>query len=305
MHLKRLWYLRLIIEHGSFSAAAKHAGVSQPALSRSMKVLESELGAPLFEKTGRSKRPTATALKAAKTGSRLHDELLHLTSVRPEIAVPRRHHPSSMRVGVAPAAAILYGPTIQTIWQSHAPNGFIEFVGGSGAALLAQLRNRELDFIIAPRPHKEPTRDVAWLLLHRSSPTIYARTDHPLRNATSLQEISHASWAVAGHANTAGSVIEESHRVRKLARPRITAQCQDYQTMLSLVAGSDLLCVVPHPALTKGIGQAGIHPLNIMEGLAHYEVGMFWLRDYSGRNLSVINTLQLVLTALVGLPDRD
>lgn len=305
MHLKRLWYLRLIIEKGSFAAAARHAGVSQPGLSRSMKVLEGELGAPLFQKSGRSKRPTALAMKAAKTASRLHEDLQALAQIRPKHAEPRRQRIASLRVGVAPAAAILYGPTIQALWQAHEPNGFVEFVGGSGSSLLSQLRSRELDFIIAPRPHNEATGDVEWFLLHRSLPTVYARTDHPLRSATSLHEISHAGWAVAGHANTAGSVIEESHRVRKLARPRVIAQCQDYQTMLCLVASSDLLCVVPHPALITGKGQAGVDPLNIMEGLAHYEVSMFWLREQTGRNLRMINTIQLALKALVASPVSD
>ncbi len=303
MHLKRLWYLQLIIDKGSFAAAAGHAGVSQPALSKAMKVLEGELGVPLFQPSGRSKRPTAKALHAAKTASRLHSDLESLAKVGSGQDRRSRQRGVSLRVGVAPAAAILYGPCIQAIWQAREPDGFVEFVGGSGPALLERLRHRELDFIIAPRPRHEVTSDAEWMFLHRSVPTIYARTDHPLRNATSLHGVRHACWAVAGHANTAGSVIEETHRVRKLPRPRIVAQCQDYQTMLSLVARTDLLCVVPHPALTRGIaGQAGIAPLNIREGLAHYAVGAFWLRAQSPANLAL---LQVMLPALQALADTD
>ncbi len=303
MHLKRLWYLRLIVDKGSFTAAARHAGVSQPALSKAMKVLERELGVPLFQQSGRSKRPTAKALQAAKTASRLHTDLESLAKVRPDQRLPLRQRGVSLRVGVAPAAALLYGPCIQALWQAREPDGFVEFVGGSGPALLERLRLRELEFIIAPRPRHEATSDTEWMFLHRSVPTIYARTDHPLRNASSLHGIRHARWAVAGHANTAGSIIEETHRVRKLPRPRIVAQCQDYQAMLSLVARSDLLCVVPHPALATGIaGQAGIAPLNIREGLAHYAVGMFWLRAQSPANLAM---LQVMLPALQALAEKS
>lgn len=301
MHLKRLWYLQLIIDKGSFAAAARHAGVSQPALSKAMKVLERELGVPLFKMSGRCKRPTGNALQAARTASRLHTDLESLAKVRPGQGLPSRQRGVSLRVGVAPAAALLYGPCIQAIWQAREPDGFVEFVGGSGPELLESLRHRELEFIISPRPRHEVTSDAEWMFLHRSMPTIYARRDHPLRNATSLHGIRHACWAVSGHANTAGSVIEETHRVRKLPRPRIVAQCQDYQTMLSLVARSDLLCVVPHSALTTGFAaQAGIAPLNIREGLAHYAVGVCWLHAQSPANLAM---LQVMLPALQALAE--
>ena len=52
MHLKQLTYLRLVVEHGGFAAAARAAGVSQPAITLAMQALEREWGVPLFEKAG-------------------------------------------------------------------------------------------------------------------------------------------------------------------------------------------------------------------------------------------------------------
>jgi DNA-binding transcriptional LysR family regulator len=297
MNFRRLWHLHLIIEKGSFSAAARHAGVSQPALSKSMKLLQDELGVRLFERVGRRQVPTNAALQAARTASRLHAELDAVAAAGPVQGIPAQQRTGAvLRVGLAPAAAFLYGPCIQAIWQAREPEGFVEFVGGSGSMLINQLRSRQLDFIIAPQPRREVVTDLFWLHLHRSTPTVYARADHPLRNVRSLHGIRHAGWAVAGHADTAGSVIEEAHRVRKLARPRILAQCQDYRTMLNLVACSDLLCVVPYPTLLTGL--VNVRPLNIGEGLPHYDVGMFWLRTQSQPNLALIRAVVPALKAL-------
>ncbi len=297
MNLNRLWHLHLIIEMGSFAAAARHAGVSQPALSKSMKLLHDELGVRLFDKVGRRQVPTNAALKAARTASRLHAELDAVKSAAPGHGIPAPPRTSAaMRVGLAPAAAMLYGPCIQAVWQAREPEGFIEFVGGSGLMLINQLRSRQLDLIIAPQPRHEIVTDLHWLHLHSSTPMIYARTDHPLSDASSLHGIRHAGWAVAGQADTAGSVIEETHRVRKLARPRILAQCQDYETMLNLVARSDLLCVVPHPVLMTG--QQAIRPLSIREGLPQYQVGMFWLRTQTQPSQALIRAIVSALKAL-------
>lgn len=299
MNIKRLWHLHLIIEKGSFAAAARHAGVSQPALSKSMKLLQDELAVCLFDKVGRRQVPTNAALKAAQTASRLYADL---DAVAQAEAVPRTavqpRTGATLRVGLAPASALLYGPCLQAIWQAREPEGFIEFVGGSGSMLINQLRSGQLDLVIAPQPRREAVADLLWLHLHRSTPTVYARTDHPLGTVRSLHEIRHAGWAVAGHADTAGSVIEEAHRVRKLPPPRILAQCQDYPTMLNLVARSDLLCVVPHPALMTG--QQDVHALNIEEGLPQYNVGMFWLAVQSQPHLALIGVVVPALMALCG-----
>ncbi len=42
-----------VVDQEGFTAAADEVGVSQPALSQSIKELETELGVPLFERLGR------------------------------------------------------------------------------------------------------------------------------------------------------------------------------------------------------------------------------------------------------------
>jgi LysR family nitrogen assimilation transcriptional regulator len=53
MDIRQLQYFLLVSEHGGFSAAATSSGVGQPAISRQIKLLEEEIGAPLFLRHGR------------------------------------------------------------------------------------------------------------------------------------------------------------------------------------------------------------------------------------------------------------
>src|ERR1700727_852324 len=59
MKLHHLRDLLAVVEKGSIRAAAKHLGLGQPALSRSIRDLERELGVPLLERHARGTVMTA------------------------------------------------------------------------------------------------------------------------------------------------------------------------------------------------------------------------------------------------------
>ena len=187
-------------------------------------------------------------------------------------------------LGMAHAAALLYGPTIEQAWHAHHGDGLLQIMWGSGPELLAALQVHELDLVIAPRPRRYQASGIRRHTLHTSTPTVHARVGHPLAAATSLDAIRHAGWAVAGRAGTAGNVIEEAHRVRGLPDPRILVQCGDYPTMLNLVARSDLLCVVPHPALLPVQDAPTVQALHLREGLPQYDVCLFWRARRRGQD---------------------
>ena len=58
MDPRKLLYLATVIEQGSLAKAAKHLAVSQPALSKSMDRLESELGIKLLNRAPTGITPT-------------------------------------------------------------------------------------------------------------------------------------------------------------------------------------------------------------------------------------------------------
>jgi DNA-binding transcriptional LysR family regulator len=300
MHLRQLQYLRLVIEKGSFALAAEAAGVSQPAITLAMQRLERQWGVTLFEKVGRQKVPTRTAVAAARRAQDVQDRVEALPSAGSRHAAwsPGRDA-AVLRVGMAPAAALLYGPTIETVWRSHEPEGLLQIVRfGAAGELLESLRSDDLDLVIAPRPRRYQAGDVRRTVLHTSTPTVYVRAGHPLAGARSLADIAQAGWGVAGRAGTPGNVIEEALRVHRLPAPRVLVQCDDYPTLLNLVATSDLLCVVPHAELTRRGGQTGISPVKIREGLPLYEVCLFWRSGKPSRHAHALADITRALKAL-------
>ncbi len=303
MYLKHLWYLHLVVTEGGFAAAARVANVSQPAITLAMRALEAEWGTPLFEKAGRQKRPTPAAIAAARRAAALHGRIATLG--QQNVTLQEWLHDAArpqLRIGLAPAAALLYGPVIEKAWRAQEPDGLLRTMSGSAPEILLEVQRGELDLAIVPRPRRYRTVGLKCHALHVSTPAIHVRDGHPLLAATSLMDISQAGWAVAGHAGTAGNVIEEAHRVRKLPPPRILVQCADYMAVTNLVAHTDLLCMIPHPALLQMCQGMGIAPLRIREGLPRYEVCLFWRSVLPEQGMDGV---QAVIDALTSLPPQD
>ncbi len=299
MYLKHLWYLHLVVSEGGFAPAARAAGVSQPAITMAMQALEQEWGTPLFEKVGRQKQPTKAALAAARRAADLQGRITALT--QQEVTLQewlQESAPATLRIGLAPAASLLYGPTIEKTWRQHEPDGLLRIVSSSAPEMLSDLHRGDLHFAIVPRPRRYQPTTLDCHVIHMSTPVVYARKGHSLAASTSLLEIRQAGWAVAGRTGTAGNVIEEAHRVRKLPPPRVLVQCADYMALCNIVANSDLLCVIPHPALLHAQQHTMIVPLQIREGLPQYEVCLFWRHPPDG---PVEASVAAVINALTGI----
>ncbi len=54
MTLQQIRYFLALCEAGNFTRAAKRCGIAQPSLTRAIKDLEAEFGAPLFVRNGRT-----------------------------------------------------------------------------------------------------------------------------------------------------------------------------------------------------------------------------------------------------------
>ena len=297
MHLQHLHYLQLIVEKGSFAAAAEAAGVSQPAITMAMKRLEQSWGITLFHKVGRQKLPSLAAVLAAQQSVDLQHSLssLRAQGYKPFADWTPTNDVPVLRVGMSPAAALMFAPLINARWREGHPDGLLRIVSGTAPELLGGLLEKALDLVIAPQPRGFQPSHLKRANLYTSEPTIYARLGHSLAQATSLSEIADVGWAVTGRSGTPGSVIEEAHRVRSLPQPKVLVQCNDYPTLLEVVTHSDLMAVVPHSSLVPKGQASSLASLKIREGLPQYEVCAFWQSASSTR---FGKTIEFVVEAL-------
>lgn len=142
MEFRRLSYFRLIASEGSLSKASAVLGITQPALSRQMRLLEEELGVTLFQRMAKGMRLTAEGeyLREAMTGP-LREIELAMRNVRSLSSQVR----GTLTLGMPPQVeAVLAEPLVQRLTR-EIPNVKLCVVEGPTGNLIDWLLRGMVD----------------------------------------------------------------------------------------------------------------------------------------------------------------
>ena len=131
-----------VLDAGSLTAAARRTGARQPTLSRHVAELEAQLGAPLFERTGRGVTPTAAALAIAAAARQMEDGAL---AIARGLARTRSATRGSVRITTSLVAATWLLPRVLVQLQRRHPEIEVELVGSNE---LTNLLRREADIAV-------------------------------------------------------------------------------------------------------------------------------------------------------------
>lgn len=164
IELRLLRSFAAIHETGSVSRAAERMACTQAAMSMRLKLLETEIGAPLFLRRPKGLQPTprGAELYARAMGVlSAYDEMLSLTRLRPPRDRLRLGMPDDYASGWLPGLITELGPAFDRLE--------IELVCDLSANLMAALERREIDLAlvttVAPPANTAQTVDLPlhWL----------------------------------------------------------------------------------------------------------------------------------------------
>jgi len=131
-----------VLDAGSLMGAARRLGAQQPTLSRHVAELEAQLGAPLFERTGRGVTPTAMALAIADAARQMEEGAGALGRA---LAGRRDATSGSVRITTSEVAAGWLLPPLLAALQREEPAIQIELVASNA---LTNLLRREADIAV-------------------------------------------------------------------------------------------------------------------------------------------------------------
>jgi LysR family transcriptional regulator, regulator of abg operon len=242
MKLHQLRDLVAIAEHGSLRAAARHLGMAQPTLTRSLSDLERELGAPLFERRSKGMAATALGHSFIRRSVAILNDVRH---AKEEFEQLRGNAVGSVTIGLSIVAHLqLLTKTLRSFRRSF-PRVRLHIIEGFYPSLELGLQDGSVDFYIGPDPdlnlppglHKEN------LLQGRRS--VLARVGHPLIAATSLKTLVDAEWITTSITAKAENELGDLFKRYGLPPPILVLQCQSALTLLTSLANSDLLAMAP------------------------------------------------------------
>ena len=146
MRLRQIQDFLAVIEEGSIHAAARKAGLSQPAVTKSVRGLEAELHTQLLRRTNHGVVPTPAGRAFYARARAAHTEL---RKAEEEIAQLCGAGAGSVTFGVGPVAALLVAPEAVTRLHQQHPEAFIRIVEGF-VDPLPMVRDETLDFAMSP-----------------------------------------------------------------------------------------------------------------------------------------------------------
>jgi DNA-binding transcriptional LysR family regulator len=188
-----------VVRTGSYSAAARALGYTQPAITQQMKALEREAGTPLFTRAGRGLRLT----EAGETLSRHATAILDtMTTAQQQMTALTRLHTGRVRVCAFPSANATLVPEAMARLAAGHPGVRVELSEDEPPESLHRLVRGECDISLAftyPGPHEDVPQEVVEIPLLEDQLLVLLPTRHPLtrRRTVKLADLAGERW-IAG-----------------------------------------------------------------------------------------------------------
>jgi LysR family transcriptional regulator, regulator of abg operon len=276
MKLSQLREFLAVAERGSIRGAAKLLGVSSPALTKSLRQLETELHVRLVVRTTRGAVLSEYGEAFLKRARVIVAESAKATE---EMAQMLGRHQGDVTVGVSPTPAIAMLPRALIEFRSDFPAVRVNLVGGLYHAHIPSLRARTMDMAISPIPQAGLETGFQSEVLFRSDLVIVARHGHPLQYATALHELVDAEWIVTAPGSRSTEALVEAFLAHGLAPPLAMIQCDSFSVLQTLVLQSDMVCALPRKFVETEPFRSCVCALPLVDALPSYTVSLFYLTD--------------------------
>lgn len=236
MKFEFLTTLDAILRQGSFAGAAEEVGLTASAVSLQVKRLEEYLGQPLFDRSGRTAKPTALARELCDS-VRSALAAVDAARTRQTSAVTGRVVLGSIRS----LQSTMIPHVLQQIAQRH-PALNVRVIQGDSTELLNQLKAGELDGAALIRPTSGGSSRLEWHDLERQPFVFVAPRDTGEASAAEL--VKRYDWLQFDTSLTSGRVAASYlHRLSPSTKPRF--ELESIEAVLGMVSAGLGVSVIP------------------------------------------------------------
>jgi len=183
MELRHLRYFVAAAEAENVSRAALRLHVSQPALSRQIRDLESELGFPLFERSAKSVRLTEAGRAFLAEAQAILSRVEEGIKTAKAVATGRR---IELHVGYAPSPTARIVPPTLRAFRARFPNVKVILHDLSTEEMLSRVRDGALQLAFLAQPNRVMLRKLHFAELARDAMCLAVPPDHALARGRSV-----------------------------------------------------------------------------------------------------------------------
>jgi DNA-binding transcriptional LysR family regulator len=260
---------------GSLAAAAKALQKSQPAITKALQKVESDLGVVLFHRVPSGIVPTLEGLPVIERCQRIRRDLRKLTE---GVAQARGDFAGSISVVVSPLAALKIMPPVTRRFQNRFPGIELSIAGGHAPSAFRELRSGEADFVIgpAPAPAAKPGLHAEHLLT--TSITFLTGARSPLRELHRPEDLLAARWAVIGPRSRA-PLFKDYFRHHGLEGPDPVIRSDSITSILAILECSDVICSFPSVIADDVVKRWDVAALPVDLAMLTVDIALTWTKE--------------------------
>ncbi|WP_427306083.1 LysR substrate-binding domain-containing protein [Cupriavidus sp. H39] len=248
MKLHHLHALTAIAQHGSINAAARALCLSQPAITKTMRELESEIGVPLLNRNSWGVTVTEEGRLLLERARVIVHEF---ERAEREMAVIRGRRASSLRIGISPLAGLTVLPEAFVNFRLARPDVAVDLLQQDAMALLDGLRTGYLDFALAGFS-EVPSDPFILSKALASYPGVFAiRRGSPLARSTSCAQLQDAEWLHADAGDAYPRYLEALFARHGLPPPKRVTRCTSRVLIDALMSHMDAVMPLSHITVQK------------------------------------------------------
>ena len=272
MRLEDLNYFLAVAEAGNLGSAAQRLGLTQPALTKAVQRLESELGLQVFERT-------RVGMQLTTVGAAFFRRTREVgVAVDEAVREARDLHMGEVgivRVGVVPPLADgLFSDACASL-VTQRPAASVRVMINLNHELFSALGRGDLDLVLSPLPGAHAA-DLAYEPLFADELVVAAREDHPLLRRPGLRfaDLAAAAWMLPEPHVGGREWIEQTFREHGLPAPKISVENNSTVGNLArVVRSTDLLTIIGGLMLRSPAGQ-GLSAIPLREAVWPRTVGI-------------------------------
>ena len=239
MTLVQLRHLISLAQTGSFSKSAGVMFLTQPALSRSIRALETELGQPLFDRVGRRSELTPFGRDAVE---RARELVLAADDLRGRGRHAVDGQEGVLRIGMGSGPGAMLMTPLLLLMAKERPRLRLEIARGGTDLLVQALRERVLDALVVDARSLRPAPDLHAQFLHDMTGAFMVRRGHPLtkrRSGTSFDELLRYPIASTPLSDEVARVLVERYGPQADPNVCVTLRCEEIPSLVEVARHSD------------------------------------------------------------------
>src|SRR5215216_3777531 len=298
MKLQDLHVLIAVVQAGSMGKAAERLSTTQPNVSRSIADLEHALGVRLLDRSRQGVQATQYGRALLDCGVAVFDELRQGMKNIEFLADPAT---GNVRIGCNPFLTASFVSTVVDRLSRCSPRIVIDVMVAAADVLQRELRERNVDFLIAWRFGPIADDRLEFKMLYDDAFVVVAGAKNPWvrRRKFQLADLVQESWVLPRPVTALGAVFAEAFRANGLDCPITTVFTNHAELRTNLVMTGRFLTIFSTSVLRFSTTRQELKILPIELPLARVPVGIVTLKN---RTLSPVAQLLINCASEVARP---